>query len=346
MKKTKIIGIAAAALLAVAPISTIVSAAGTAQTTDTTQTTSQDTTQAVSAQYTHSRKTETINPNNQTFQIAANSTFDPTNITLTNGDTVKISGKVSIVANPVDTSKAGESFTVQLSGENNTTISYQVYVKPATSIQLYLPDNQKYVKGLGDTDTFYQGRTYYVGNLIRYENGEFYTGVSTVSEASANANNNATLWIQTKYLATSKASTPSLVQKTVMHAAQGYTAAGTKTKKKFSAFSTVYVKADPIHIDGGQYYTSGDFYQVYNADGTYTNYYIRVSNIDDTKRTLTKNAYIYATSTRRATKTVLKKGTTITTYGGSYKFKNGKLYYRIQGATATNKRYVKVANFK
>lgn len=175
---------------------------------------------------------------------------------------------------------------------------------------------------------------------------EFYTGVSTVSEASANANNNATLWIQTKYLSTSKASTPSLVQKTVTHAAQGYTAAGTKTKKVFSAFSTVYVKANPIHIDGGQYYTSGDFYQVYNADGTYTNYYISVSNIDGTKRTLTKNAYICATSTRRATKTVLKKGTTITKYGGSYKFKNGKLYYRIQGATATNKRYVKVANFK
>ncbi|ARD06218.1 hypothetical protein B1745_00520 [Lactobacillus amylolyticus] len=68
-------------------------------------------------------------------------TTDTTNITLTNGDTVKISGKVSIVSNPVDTSKAGENFTVQLSGENNTTISYQVYVKPATSIQLYLPDN-------------------------------------------------------------------------------------------------------------------------------------------------------------------------------------------------------------
>ncbi|QFY04059.1 hypothetical protein LA664_01495 [Lactobacillus amylolyticus] len=68
-------------------------------------------------------------------------TTDTTNITLTNGDTVKILGKVSIVSNPVDTSKAGENFTVQLSGENNTTISYQVYVKPATSIQLYLPDN-------------------------------------------------------------------------------------------------------------------------------------------------------------------------------------------------------------
>nr|WP_254258743.1 SLAP domain-containing protein [Lactobacillus helveticus] len=29
-----------------------------------------------------------------------------------------------------------------------------------------------------------------------------------------------------------------------------------------------------------------------------------------------------------------KKGQTITTYGGSYKFKNGKRYYWVAGATA------------
>ncbi|GAA0194208.1 hypothetical protein GCM10008918_15330 [Lactobacillus kefiranofaciens subsp. kefiranofaciens] len=43
---------------------------------------------------------------------------------------------------------------------------------------------------------------------------------------------------------------------------------------------------------------------------------------------------------------MLRKGDTITTYGGSYKFKNGKRYYRIEGATSTNKRYVKVVNFE
>lgn len=131
-----------------------------------------------------------------------------------------------------------------------------------------------------------------------------------------------------------------------MHKAQAYNSSGGKTRKTYSAFSTVYVNNEPIQIDGGKYYTSGTFYQVYNADGTYTNYFIKVGNVDGTKRTLKHNAYVYATSTRRADRTLLKKGTTITTYGGSYKFKNGKRYYRIEGATATNKRYVKVSNFQ
>ncbi|MCT3602521.1 hypothetical protein EFS28_04835 [Lactobacillus acidophilus] len=101
-----------------------------------------------------------------------------------------------------------------------------------------------------------------------------------------------------------------------------------------------------MQIDGGQYYASGTFYQIYNADGTYTNYYVKAGNIDGTKRTLTRNTYIYATSKRRASYTLLRKGTTVTTYGGTYKFKNGKRYYRIEGATASNKRYVKAVNFE
>lgn len=366
MKKTKMISLAAAALLAVAPVVTStmpVSAADNAQSNNNqTQTTPSQTnttdaattqtqaTDALAAQYTHDGKSEQINPNNQTFQIAANSSFDPTNIALTNGNTVKITGKTTVISNNVDTSKAGSSFTVELSGVDKdgkeTKVSYQVFVKPEGLFQLNLSGNSDYVKGLGDTDTFYQGRNYYVGNNVRYERGEFFTGVSTVSQVAANGNTNAVLWIQTKYLASSEQSKPDLVQKTIMHTALGYTAAGTKTSEKFSQYSTVYVKNDPIHIDGGKYYTSGTFYQIYNADGTYTNYYVKASNIDGTKRTLTRNAYIYATSTRRSSYTLLKKGTTITTYGGTYKFKNGKRYYRIEGATATNKRYVKAVNFE
>ncbi|AZR14603.1 hypothetical protein CEE77_00530 [Lactobacillus crispatus] len=36
------------------------------------------------------------------------------------------------------------------------------------------------------------------------------------------------------------------------------------------------------------------------------------------------------------------KGSTVTTYGGSYKFKNGKRYYRIGGPA---KQYVRTSNF-
>ncbi|GAA3630474.1 hypothetical protein GCM10022297_06670 [Lactobacillus hamsteri] len=341
MKKAKIISLTAAALLAVAPIvsTSIVSATDATQTGNTvtsnnTQTTTSETEQKISAQYTHDGKTEEIDPNNQTFQIAANSTFDPTNITLTNGDTVKISGKVSVVSNPVDTSKAGDSFTVQLSGVNNSTISYQVFVKPTGLFQLNLP--QSYVTGLGDTDTVYQGQEYYITNNVRFARGEFFTGISNQSQ---NATNNSVKWVATKYLANSKTTTSDAETKTatmrVMHTALLYNKNGDSLGEKYNSYRQVTVNASIVTINGTKYY------KLANRDA-----YIKATNISGVGRVLTKNAYIYATSKRRADRTVLKKGETITTYGGSYKFKNGKRYYRIEGATATNKRYVKVVNFE
>ncbi|MGQ5708367.1 SLAP domain-containing protein [Lactobacillus sp. PSON] len=128
------------------------------------------------------------------------------------------------------------------------------------------------------------------------------------------------------------------VDKTVMHAAAYYDKNGKATtldgKKTAASFSTISVVAKPVTINGASYY------KIANKDA-----YVKASNIDGTKRVLKHNAYIYATSKKRATKTVLKKGETVVTYGGSYKFKNGKRYYRIEGATATKKMYVKVANF-
>ncbi|RMC48666.1 hypothetical protein F5ESL0263_07790 [Lactobacillus sp. ESL0263] len=83
------------------------------------------------------------------------------------------------------------------------------------------------------------------------------------------------------------------------------------------------------------------------ADGTLAyqiddNQYVLADNIDGTVRTLTHNAYVYKTSTKRADRRVLRKGSKVTTFGSPYTFKNGKAYYRIGGPT---KQYVKVANF-
>lgn len=125
------------------------------------------------------------------------------------------------------------------------------------------------------------------------------------------------------------------VTKTLMHTAIAYNSDGHSTGKKYYAYRQLTLSAVKKNIKGSMYY---------NVQGTGD--YIKVGNIDGTKRTLTRNAYIYATSKRRADRTLLRKGDTITTYGGSYKFKNGKRYYRIEGATSTNKRYVKVVNFK
>lgn len=125
------------------------------------------------------------------------------------------------------------------------------------------------------------------------------------------------------------------VTKTLMHTAIAYDSDGHSTGKKYYAYRQLTLSAVKKNIKGSMYY---------NVQGTGD--YIKVGNIDGTKRTLTRNAYIYATSKRRASYTLLRKGTTVTTYGGTYKFKNGKRYYRIEGATASNKRYVKAVNFE
>lgn len=124
-----------------------------------------------------------------------------------------------------------------------------------------------------------------------------------------------------------------------MHTAILYNSEGKLLGKKYYSYRKISVLPDTVDINGSEYYKLA-------LVANYDEAYIKASNIDGTKRTLKHNAYVYATSKRRADYTVLKKGQTITTYGGSYKFKNGKRYYRVAGATATNKRYVKVVNFK
>ncbi len=379
-KNIKIISLTSAALLALAPIAaSTVNAADTSapstpavaasntntqntQTTAATNTNQSATktdsskttaatadTSAINVEFTQNGKQESVSPDGLYFQISAGSSFDPTDFKGSNGTEYKMttgkSSKISVDSNSVDSSKAGSTGTVKLTSTDSTgkttTVSYSVFVKPEGLFQLNVPNG--YVLGLTDTDTFYQGEKYYIGNNVKYARGRFYTGISKVSEAVANTI--SAQWIETKDLANSQSAKPDLVKKTIMHKAIAYTASGTKTRKVYSNYTQVYVKSDPIHIDGGKYWTSGDFYQIYNADGTETNYYVKVTNIDGTKRTLTKNAYIYSTSTRRTSfngSWKLTKGSTVTTYGGSYRFKNGKRYYRIGGPA---KQYVRTANF-
>ena len=122
------------------------------------------------------------------------------------------------------------------------------------------------------------------------------------------------------------------VAKKVMHNAYIYDKdhkrVGTKT---LAAYSNVNVYGAATKLaDGSLVYQIGD------------NQYVMADNIDGTVRTLTHNAYVYKTSTKRADRRVLRKGAKVTTYGAPYTFKNGKAYYRIGGPA---KQYVKVANF-
>ena len=123
------------------------------------------------------------------------------------------------------------------------------------------------------------------------------------------------------------------VIKTVMHNALAYDKDGNSTGHKYYVYGSVHVDPKPVTINGDQYYKVTD-----------KDEYIKVTNIDGVKRKITHNTYIYRTSTGRTSyngRWKLYKGETITTYGGSYKFKNGKHYFRVGGP---RKQYVKSYN--
>lgn len=101
--------------------------------------------------------------------------------------------------------------------------------------------------------------------------------------------------------------------------------------EKYYAYRAVTVNQSPITINGAKFYKLAA--------------YIKVTNISGQGRVLKRNAYIYSTSKKRTTHNgawKLYKGSTVTTYGGSYNFKNGKRYYRIGGPA---KQYVRTSNF-
>lgn len=132
---------------------------------------------------------------------------------------------------------------------------------------------------------------------------------------------------------TVQAADTNAVNKMVMHTAVAYDKDGNSTGVKYNAFSYARLVASPVKIGDGIYYKVADKDQ-----------YLKATNIDDVTRRITHNTYIYSTSTRRTSyqnKWKLYKGQTITTYGGSYRFKNGKHYFRVGGPA---KQYVKSYN--
>ncbi|RMC23748.1 MULTISPECIES: MucBP domain-containing protein [unclassified Lactobacillus] len=101
---------------------------------------------------------------------------------------------------------------------------------------------------------------------------------------------------------------------------------------KFHSYENIMVYPETVRLtDGVLAYKLAD------------NQYVLAANIDGTLRQLKHNSYVYQTGRKRANHRLLRKGRYIRTYGAAYKFKNGKLYYRIGGP---KKQYVKVRNFK
>lgn len=132
---------------------------------------------------------------------------------------------------------------------------------------------------------------------------------------------------------TVQAADTNVTNKMIMHTAVAYDKDGNSTGVKYNAFSYARLVSSPVKIDDTIYYKVADKDQ-----------YLKATNIDGVTRTITHNTYIYSTSTRRTSyqnRWKLYKGQTITTYGGSYRFKNGKHYFRVGGPA---KQYVKSYN--
>lgn len=123
------------------------------------------------------------------------------------------------------------------------------------------------------------------------------------------------------------------ISKTIMHDAQAYSKEGKKVKGKYHAYSKVILDDQPIIIGTEPH---APYYKVKNKKQ-----YLKANNIDGVKRKVNHNSYVYASSTRKAEPKVIKTGSTVTTYGGAYQFKNGQLYYRIGGP---KKQYIKAQN--
>ena len=125
--------------------------------------------------------------------------------------------------------------------------------------------------------------------------------------------------------------------KTIMHNAYYYDKDAKRVgTDKLTRYNSVTVSPKTTTINGKAYYEVVE-------NGKLSGKFINADNIDGTERTLKHNAYVYKTSKKRANKVVLKKGDKVVTYGGTYTFKNGKQYYKINNNT--EKTYVKASNF-
>ena len=172
-------------------------------------------------------------------------------------------------------------------------------------------------------------------------NGWFVAPKSFTFEMTASANNNDASAKLPITVPNGKDVTPATVpsqSKTIMHNAYSYDKDAKRVgTDKVTRYNTVTVAMNTTKLANGISY-----YEVIE-NGKATGKYINADNIDGTKRTLKHNAYVYKTSKKRANKVVLKKGDKVVTYGGTYTFKNGKQYYKINNNT--EKTYVKASNF-
>ena len=316
MKKTKVIGVAAAALLAVSPLlaSSTVDA-------------------AINYNGTSYNDNETVNVGNASFaHVALNGNVD---VDAIQRAFATPNSSVSVNLSYIQTNIAG-TYPVPVtvtndSNNSSTTVTINVTVGDSNNVQTIKGDTDSNagVYRINGKEAEETGITLPVGTPVSTYGTVDLDGTSYTRLNGANSD----LAVKTGWLTGAYKGDDDATMATVftMHKALMYDKNGNKTGKAFRQFRNIDVYADKVTIGNTQYY------RVYN-----TLYYVKAANIDGTKRMLKKNSYIYKTSSQRVNKKVLKKGSTVTTYGSSFKFTNGKRYYRV----GKGKQYVPVANFE
>ena len=171
------------------------------------------------------------------------------------------------------------------------------------------------------------------------DNGYFTAPASFTLNMTAKSNNNgatATLPVTV----TVDNVTPAASQETtktvkIMHISTIYDKNGKATHEPaLRAYNTVSVVSEPVSLKDEKGKDAGKFYKLAGKDQ-----YIKVGNVDGTSRSLKHNSYFYKSTGKRRGKTVLKKGSSVTTYGKSFIIA-GHQMYRIG-----ENQYVKKANF-
>ena len=151
--------------------------------------------------------------------------------------------------------------------------------------------------------------------------------------------NGATVSLPVTVTVDNAAQTPAAQETTktvkIMHIATIYDKNGKATHEPaLRAYNTVSVVSDPVSLKDEKGNDAGKFYKLAGKDQ-----YIKVGNVDGTSRSLKHNSYVYKSTGKRRGKTVLKKGSSVTTYGKSFMIA-GHQMYRIG-----ENQYVKKANF-
>ena len=316
MKKFKVIDAAAAALLAVSPLLT-------SSTVDA----------AINYNGTSYNDNETVSVGNASFaRVPLNGNVD---VDAIERAFATPNSSVSVNLSYIETRIAG-TYPVPVtvtdnSNNSSTTVTINVTVGDSDSVQSIQGDTDSNagVYQINGNKVEDSGITLPVGTPVSTYGTVEIDGTSYTRLNSSNSN----LVVKTGWLTGAYKGDNNATKTTVftMHKALMYDKNGNKTGKAFRQFRNIDVYSKKVTINGKQYY------RVYN-----TFYYVRAANIDGTKRMLKKNSYIYQTGSKRANKKVLKKGSTVTTYGSSFKFANGKRYYRV----GKGKQYVPVANFQ